>query len=193
MAGFDLRLRSPWPGVRAAIYAQMIGEDESGFVPVKNLAQFGAETWWTTAVGSLGRAYLEYINTACSWNSSPRDFECAYNQRIYNVEGYRFRGRNLGYSLDRDDELWAVGAMLTQASGSFWQFELMRGRLNRGAASDPLHSITPVPADYDAARLTHSRRLLGGQIEVGIVYERLDPAVEDRGDLSGFARLRLGY
>src|SRR6187399_1276175 len=43
LAGYDLRMRSPWKALPVAFYTQWIGEDEAGSLPSKFIAQAGLE------------------------------------------------------------------------------------------------------------------------------------------------------
>ena len=105
MAGFDLRWNSPIGNLPYAIYAQYIGEDESSYVPAKYLAQFGFEVWKPLADGGLLQGFVEYATTTCSANTDRGPYyNCAYNQGRFNVEGYRYHGRVIGYTTDRDAE-----------------------------------------------------------------------------------------
>ncbi len=98
MAGFDLRWNSPigsWP---YALYAQYIGEDESSYVPAKYIAQLGLEVWKPMANGGLVQGFAEYSTTTCSASTDRGPYyNCAYNQGRFNVEGYRYHGRVIGY------------------------------------------------------------------------------------------------
>ena len=60
-------------------------------------------------------------HTTCSANSSRGPYyNCAYNQGRFDVEGYRYRGRVIGYTSDRDAENYALGAIYTAADGALW-------------------------------------------------------------------------
>ena len=51
------------------------------------------------------QAFVEYASTTCSANTgSGPYYNCAYNQGRFNVEGYRYNGRVIGYTSDRDAE-----------------------------------------------------------------------------------------
>jgi hypothetical protein len=171
MAGFDLRWSSPignWP---YAITAQAIGEDESSYLPAKYLMQFGLEAWRPLNDGGLVQVYTEYSDTTCSATaSSGPDYNCAYNQGLFNIEGYRYHGRVIGHPTDRDSRSLALGASLTTAGGDSWSVTLRGAELNRDGNPDPTHSLTEVPADYGALELAWKGRLLREslRIELGV-------------------------
>ncbi len=64
MAGFELRLVSPFQPLPIALYAQEIGEDScSSGIPERYLGLFGGEMWFMLRTGSVLRAHVEYANT----------------------------------------------------------------------------------------------------------------------------------
>src|SRR5262249_15217506 len=111
MAGFDLRWASPIGNLPYAIYSQMIGEDESSYLPAQDIAQHGVEIWRPFADGAVLQGFVEYATTTCSASTSRGPYyNCAYNQGRFNGAGYRYRGRVIGYTTDRDAENYALGA-----------------------------------------------------------------------------------
>jgi hypothetical protein len=175
MAGFDIRWASPignWP---YAIYSQMIGEDESGYLPVKYLEQFGVETWKPLRDGGLVQGYLEYADTTCSASRSNPRFNCAYNQGRFNVEGYRYRGRVIGHTTDRDSESWAMGVNLTTARGDVWTAAARYSDLNRDPAFDPTDTLSPGPAEYAAVDVGWRRDWRQHRFTVGLGAESFRP------------------
>jgi hypothetical protein len=143
MAGFDIRWNSPIGNFPYAIYAQYIGEDESSYVPAKYIAQLGLEMWKPLADGGLVQGFFEYATTTCQ-RATDRGpyYNCAYNQGRFSYEGYRYKGRVIGYSSDRDAENWALGATFAEANGALWTAAARRSRLNR---DDFGESATPSP------------------------------------------------
>lgn len=188
LGGFDLR----WtiPRFPVAVYAQAIGEDEAGFLPSKYLGLGGVEAW-----GGFGdwswRAHVEYADTACDFAQSEETFGCAYRNAIYS-EGYQYRDRSLGHSLDGDGEQWAGGLMLVDAEGRRWELALQDAEVNR-AGANPVHSVALAPTDIRSADLYHRRALLGGEISLSVGYEERSAAALDESDLRGFIEWRLGF
>lgn len=182
MAGFDARWTLPWAPL--AVYAQGIGEDEAGMLPSKYIAQFGSEIW-----GGIGerswRIHLEYANTACTFYESDPDYGCAYRNSLY-FDGYQNRNRSVGHAVDGDSEQIAAGAMLVNGDGSSWELAAQNARLNR-ASANPVHSITPLEADFRSADLYHRRVLFGGALKLGVGYEerKSNAPVFDSGGLRG--------
>jgi hypothetical protein len=176
LAGFDVRWT--WPGSRVplALYAQGIGEDEAGFLPSKYLGLFGAETWGELGDGSW-RAHVEYADTACDFLSDPPEFGCAYTNVIY-TDGYRYRGRVLGHTIDADGESLSIGGMFIDADGNEWRATLRDMKLNRAGVA-PLHSLTDVPTKVNDIDLVHERSYDWGTIELSLGYADVDGPEND--------------
>lgn len=184
MAGFDVR----WsvPGAPVALYAQLIGEDEAGYLPSKYLGLMGAETWGGWGDRSW-RVHVEYADTVCSFTRSPPEYGCAYRHSIY-TDGYQYRDRSIGHGLDGDSEQWALGAVLVNADGSSLEFAAQDARINR-ASANPVHSVAPFAAKIRSADVYHRRMLLGGDLSLGLGYEQRDLVAlgQESDDLRGFA------
>ncbi len=187
MAGFDMRWNSPLGNLPYALYGQYIGEDESGFLPAKYLKQLGAEVWHPLADGGLVQLYAEWASTLCSGSypgQGPR-FGCAYNQGLFNVEGYRYRGRNIGYTADRDSYNYALGANLSAADGTLWTVTARYSELARGASDDIRNPVASIPTDYASVELGWKGRLFGEQVSFDLGVEALQPDGAER-DVQGF-------
>jgi hypothetical protein len=192
MAGFDIRWNSPLGNLPYAIYGQYIGEDESSYLPAKYLSQLGLEIWKPLADGALMQGYLEYASTTCSANSGRGPYyNCAYNQGRFNFEGYRYKGRSIGYTADRDAENWALGATLTRPGGGIWSATARMSRLNRDDYGDVRNTVASVPTSYDALELGWKGRLFGEQFSLDLGVQSLAPANGERDtQLFGFVGWR---
>ena len=179
MAGFDAR----WslPGAPIAVYGQMIGEDEAGFLPSQYLGLFGVE-----AYGGFGdrswRAHLEYADTACSFYDSEPNFGCAYRNFIY-FDGYQYRDRALGHAIDGDSEQYAAGLLLVNADGSQWELAAQSSDINR-ASANPVHSVELAAAEIHSADIYYRRALWGGELAAAVGYEQRDRS-EPESDADG--------
>lgn len=181
MAGFDIRWNSPIGNLPYAIYGQYIGEDESHYLPVKYLSQLGLEMWRPLADGAMLQGFFEYASTTCSANSSRGPYyRCAYNQGRFNVEGYRYKGRVIGYTADRDAENWALGATWQVADGSSWSATARMSRLSRDDVYDPRNTVASVPTDYDALELGWKGQLFGQHVSVDLGVESTEPLHGER-------------
>lgn len=181
MAGFDIRWNSPLGNLPYAIYGQYIGEDESSYLPVKYLSQLGLEVWKPVSDGGLLQGFFEYTSTTCSANSNRGPYyDCAYNQGRFNVEGYRYKGRVIGYTSDRDAENWALGAKWSAADGSLWTATGRTSRFNRDDFDDVRNTVASVPTGYDAIELGWKGKLFGQAISVDLGVESIEPAGGER-------------
>jgi hypothetical protein len=190
MAGFDLRWNSPLGNLPYAITAQAIGEDESSYLPAKYLMQFGLEVWKPLTNGGVVQMFAEYADTTCSATSgSGPYYNCAYNQGLFNLDGYRYLGRVVGHSTDRDSRSGALGASLTTLGGDWYNLVLRGAEINRDGNPDPTHSLTELPADYAALELGWRGKVLGQSLHVELGLESWRQAGEDR-DLEPYGFVR---
>lgn len=181
MAGFDIRWNSPLGNLPYAIYGQYIGEDESSYLPAKYLSQLGIEAWKPLADGGLVQGFFEYASTTCSANTSRGPYyNCAYNQGRFDVEGYRYKGRTIGYTSDRDAENWAVGASLIETNGTSWSATARQSRLNHDDFGDVRNTVASVPTKYRAIELGWKGKWMGEQVSVELGLEDIEPAIGDR-------------
>jgi hypothetical protein len=188
MAGYDMRLRSPWRRLPLAFYTQWIGEDEAGGLPSKFIGQFGLETWGAISMGSW-RLRLEYSGTACNFTRQSPEYGCAYRHPIY-PQGYTYRGRIIGDSMDNDSNRYTLAGMLTRVSGDFFSVTLRRVELNRDGGS---HSISGVPLDVDNVELRYSRGLGAGTVSVGLGYESSAMRANSSSGARGFMSWQQGF
>jgi hypothetical protein len=161
MAGYDVRLRSPWRALPAAIYAQLIGEDEAGGLPSKFLGLFGAEFWADSAWGSY-QIHVEYADTSCDFSRQRPQFNCAYRNSLY-PQGYTYRGRVIGDALDGDGRMYSVGALLVRPGGASWSLLAQKAQLNRDALTpEPSHTVSPSRDDLKNLELQYNRAFARG-------------------------------
>jgi hypothetical protein len=179
MAGYDLRVRSPWKPLPLVFYTQWIGEDEAGGLPSKFIGQFGLETWGSSAWGGW-RLRAEYADTACNFTRQEPEYGCAYRNTLY-PQGYAYRGRIIGHSMDNDSRMYALAGILTRPGGDVLSLTLRKAELNRDGGS---HALSDVPLDVDNVELRYSRGLGAGKITIGAGY---------RESMHGFVTLQQGF
>jgi hypothetical protein len=190
MAGFDLRVVSPFRALPVALYGEQIGEDGSNTgLPTRYLGLFGAEMWWLKDSGAVVRARIEYANTSCKWYAAAANADCAYRQGIFRA-GYRYRGRNVGHTTDTDSESVSVSASLTRADGTRWAAQLRHAALDRYGAPDPFNTVTQGPSDFDSAEISWAGVLLKQNLALQLGYEKQEGAASDRTGLFGFIQWR---
>jgi hypothetical protein len=177
MAGFDVRIVSPFKSLPVAVYAQEIGEDNSSSgIPERYLGLFGAESWFLLDGGSVLRTHVEYANTKVKWYNSDIEYDWAYRQNIFKA-GYRFRGRNIGHTTDADSESTSVGLELTTHDGHRWAALARHGRLDRGGSVDPYNTITVGPSDYDSIEFSWDGSVRNQQVGLQLGYEKQSDSI----------------
>jgi hypothetical protein len=188
LAGYDMRLHSPWRALPVAFYTQWIGEDEAGGLPSKFIGLFGLESWGSSSWGGW-RARLEYADTACDFTRQTPQYDCAYRNTIY-PQGYTYRDRIIGHSMDNDSRSYSIGGLLTRPNGDVLVITLRRIEVNRDGGE---HAISAVPVDLDNVELHYSRGFGAGKISVGIGYQ--DPAMsaDSSRRVHGFAIWQQGF
>ena len=167
MAGYDMRIRSPWKKLPVAFYTQWIGEDEAGGLPSKFLGLLGGETWFSTGAGGL-RIRAEYADTACTFTREEPDFNCGYRNSLY-PQNYTYRGRIIGHSMDNDGRMTSVSALLSRPDGSAWSLTVRRAELNRDGAGD--HALSSVPVEVGNVELRASQTFGFGKLSAGLGYD----------------------
>lgn len=193
MAGFDLRWNSPigsWP---YAVYAQYIGEDESSYVPAKYIAQLGLEMWKPLADGGIVQGFFEYTTTTCSASTDRGPYyNCAYNQGLFKMEGYRYKGRVIGYTADRDAENYILGGTFTAPNGDTWSATARTSRLNRDDFGDVRNTVASVPTSYDSLEFGWRGNLFGEHIDIDLGVEAIEPARGER-DVHPYGFIRWSH
>jgi len=189
MAGYDIRVRSPWKALPVAFYTQWIGEDEAGGLPSRFLGQMGLEFWGSSRLGGY-RLRAEYADTACNFMNDPPDFNCSYRHPIY-PQGYTDRGRIIGHSLDNDSRQFSVAGLLNRPNGDVISIELRHAQINRDGTGT--HAISSVPADLDNVELRYSKNFAIGKVSMGLGYDDWSvPDVADS-DVRGYLRWQQGF
>jgi hypothetical protein len=188
MAGYDLRLRSPWRALPLVFYTQWIGEDEAGGLPSKFLGQFGLETWGS-AGGSTWRIRAEYADTTCTFMREEPELGCAYRNSIY-PQGYAYRGRIIGHTLDNDSRMYTAAGIVVRPDGDSLSLSLRRLELNRDGGG---HALSVVPLTVDNVELRYSREWGAGRVSAGIGYE--DPVIRTgySSRVNGFLSWQQGF
>jgi hypothetical protein len=188
MAGYDLRLRSPWRKLPLVFYTQWIGEDEAGGLPSKFLGLFGLETWANTGWGGL-RLRAEYADTACNFSREEPEFGCGYRNAVY-PQGYAYRGRIIGHAIDNDSRMYSVAGLLNRQNGDTLSLSLRRVELNRDGGP---HAISEVPLDLDNVELRYSRGFGAGKISAGLGYDSTPISGDSSSGVHGFLTWQQGF
>jgi hypothetical protein len=127
----DLRYTAAWGSLQISPYTQIMNRDNGPFVHSNTTYLVGS-----TLAGPFGRdgaqwrvvaEYTDTIPTLNWFGFGKLDYGAAYNDYKY-VDGKRYRGRTLGFSLDSDSRLFSLAGLLTDAGG--WTYRLVYYRAN---------------------------------------------------------------
>lgn len=173
LAGFDIRWSNMWFGTPMAMYVQLIGEDEAGFLPSRNMAMGGIEfSGWAERRRWSYRVYGEVANVSCDALTN-EGYNCAYNHSIYQT-GYRYKGRVIGHAAENDALIGSLGLVIMTDNENRWNAVLRSGELNRGGGADPRNTLTPEPLDILSVDVSYSHGFDIGRLDVGVGYQDLD-------------------
>ncbi len=128
LAGIDGRWSFRVGSTSNALYAQVIGEDESGALPSRNIYLAGLESAFTSRQWSH-RIALETAATASGGYGSSRP-NYTYEHGTY-LDGYRHLGRPIGAAFDNDSESVALLGEHFRDNGHQLSWSLTHLDLNR--------------------------------------------------------------
>jgi hypothetical protein len=107
----DLKYSGVGFGRPYAVYTQIMNEDSNPFWHSVSSHLVGASVWLDIA-GRTTRVTAEYADSVAALNIlgfGPRVYGQSYNNYSY-IDGMRYRGRTLGFSLDNDSRLFSLQA-----------------------------------------------------------------------------------
>jgi hypothetical protein len=192
LAGWDIRWASPIGDGNYALYWQHTGETIDNDIPrpYRSLELAGAEIWGAGASdGSSWRAGVEWANTRCGGTQDGlKLWDCAYNNEIFDPDGYRYYDRVMGHPMDGDGEMISARFVRIGASGDALTAVARFTAVNEGGAvPDERHSITAGPEDWISVDVSY-RRLFGSDwIEAGVGVDQRDQKWIDDEDVLGRA------
>lgn len=108
LAGIDLRLTLD-AATQTAIYGQVIGEDEAGKMPTRNMVLIGADTRWAEGGRSM-RLFVEGADVLAGRISRDPRPTAAYRHPVY-PQGYTQDGKPIGHPVGGDLKLGSVGGI----------------------------------------------------------------------------------
>ncbi len=147
LAGFDVSWRRTFGGIAAHGYVEMEGEDENNLI----VEQFGrlAGVELSGAAGSDGAGWTvhaEAVDTLAVKLFGGKDYPGSfYNHSIY-ADGFRYRRRAIGSSLDGDGRMLVVAGSLTDAGDRRVYASWRHVDLNRSARSR--NPLTPEAVSF---------------------------------------------
>jgi hypothetical protein len=179
LAGWDIRWASPIGDWNYAVYNQHTGETIDNQIPrpYRSLDVFGLETWGDVSTdGSSWRAGLEWANTRCGGTENgAKLWDCAYNNSIFNPDGYRYYDRVMGHSMDGDGDMYSARYIRVDRTASTLTVLARYSRINEGGVvPDPRHSFAPGPEDWISLDVSYRRVLTSGWLEAGVGIDSQD-------------------
>jgi hypothetical protein len=178
LAGWDIRWASPIGGWPYALYWQHTGESIDNKIPrpYRSFDLYGGEAWGGFESGGSWRLDLEYAQTLCGGTQDGQKlWDCAYNNGIFDAEGYRFKNRVMGHSMDGDGLQYAARFVLVPASETTWSFMVRYTELNRGGQFDNMRNfVAPGPEDWWSVDVMYRRPVPRGWIEIGVGADQED-------------------
>lgn len=143
LAAVDIRFARTIGWLDYSIYGELMGEDEDNYLIDRNSALFGG-----TLGGGFGedgwswQVRAEYSDTMANRIIGKNVFPgLTYGHGIY-TDGYRFRGRSLGATLDVDSRLLTLGAAATDPASRYYWLRFRHADIN----SSDLPGRNPVSA-----------------------------------------------
>ena len=179
LASWDIRWASPIGDWNYALYNQHTGETIDNKIPrpYRSLDTFGLETWGEHGSdGTAWRAGLEWSNTRCGGTENGEKlWDCAYNNAIFNPDGYRYYGRVMGHSMDGDGDMYSARYIRVDSLANTLTLLARYSRINEGGAvPDTRHSVARGPEDWVSLDVSYRRVLRSGWLEGGVGIDSQD-------------------
>jgi hypothetical protein len=179
LASYDIRWASPIGDGNYAVYFQHTGETIDNKVPrpYRTLDLAGVELWGDTAAsGASWRTGFEFAKTRCGGTENGQKlWDCAYNNSIFNPDGYRHYGRPLGHSMDGDGQMYSARFVRVDAAANTFSAVGRYSKINQGGAEpDTRHSVAPGPEEWISLDVSYRRVIGNGWIEGGVGVDQRD-------------------
>lgn len=131
MAGFDVRYGGRIGKVAFSLNGELIGEDETDFFPSKFSSTGGVKISAPWGVdGARWDLIAEYSDTLANRTWIKKNFPNTTYQNFIYSDGWRYRGRSLGGSLDNDTRLITVTGQFTDTRNRFYRLTFHNADIN---------------------------------------------------------------
>ncbi|HEY0265935.1 MAG TPA: capsule assembly Wzi family protein [Rhizomicrobium sp.] len=184
---FDFKYSHTLAGVPFQAYMQLMNEDYSWFNHSGTSHLFGTSIFLPTP-GNPVKLTVEYTNSIATHH--PFSFGddipgFSYTNYSY-VDGMRYRGRTLGFSLDDDSTLLSVQGSWTDAAGRFYELSLHHATIatSQTPAGNNILTTAPVLLNMGEARISLPLALGGHGLKLDLAGRLQDDQPRPR---SGFA------
>jgi hypothetical protein len=179
LASYEIRWASPIGDGNYGGYFQHTGETIDNNIPrpYRTLDLVGVELWGDrSSSGASWRTVFEWAQTRCGGTENGEKlWDCAYNNSIFNPDGYRYYGRPLGHAMDGDGQMYSARFVRVDPAANTLSAVARYTKVNEGGAvPDSRHSIAPGPEDWISLDVSYRYRLGNGWIEGGAGVDQRD-------------------
>ena len=197
LASWDVRWASPIGHWNYALYNQHTGETIDNKIPrpYRSFDVVGVETWGAGSDGSSWRSGLEWSNSRCGGTENEqRLWDCAYNNSIFDPDGYRYYGRPLGHSMDGDGQMYSLRYVRVDDTAATLTGLLRFSMINEGGeVPDTRHSVAPGPEDWWSLDVLYRHPFGNGWLEAGVGADYRDREWNDTAALLARASITWHY
>jgi hypothetical protein len=180
----DIRYSYAFQDVAFETYVQFMNEDTNPFHHSGSSHLYGASAW-TPLWDGTGRLTVEYADTVPTldlWGSGTMH-GFAYNNGNY-VDGMRYRGRTLGFSLDSDSHLMSMQVNYRRNAGDSYTLSFHHAEISTGQNTSTGcyyvnaygNSVTTEPVTIN---LVEGRVSMPFDVDPGIINVALAGRVQD--------------
>lgn len=155
--GIDIKYSHTLAGVPVQAYMQLMNEDYTLFNHSGTSHLFGFSLFAPTT-GNPVKLTVEYANTIAThhpFSFGDDIFGYSYNNGTF-LDGMRYRGRTLGFSLDDDSTLLSLQGSWTDPGGRFYEISLHHATVANSQTPGGYNILTtaPVLLNMGAARIS---------------------------------------
>lgn len=158
----DLKYSRVIDGLPAQVYMQLMDEDTEPFGQSATSHLYGASVFVPVRSGSPVRLTAEFTDTV------PTRYLFSYGDYLYGyaytngdfVDGMRYRGRTLGFSLDSDSQLFSLEGSWSDNGGRFYELSFHHASISDshvalgGYLARNIVTTSPVKVNMGEARVT---------------------------------------
>ena len=149
---WDFKYSHALGGVPFQAYMQLMNEDYSWFNHSGTSHLFGASVWLPAPDSPLKLTveYANSISTLHPFSFGDDIYGFSYTNGTF-VDGMRYRGRTLGFSLDDDSTLLSLQGNWSDADGRFYELSLHHATIGSSQAPGSINIVTAAPALFNLA------------------------------------------
>jgi hypothetical protein len=154
--GFDIKYADTLGTVPYQVYMQLMNEDYSWFEHSGTSHLFGASVFLPTSGNplKLTAEYSDSIATHHPFSFGDDIYGFSYTNSTL-VDGMRYRGRTLGFSLDDDSTLLSLQGSWSDTAGRFYELSLHHATIGSShSLGSNIVSVTPVLLNMAEMRVT---------------------------------------